>query len=193
MTVSPPRRVFAAVSGLPPRPKMIGSTFWAWVVSSRTILREVVGGLQRARRGARGDDVGGLRAAALRERDLAEAAELEVLGHRHRLRERHEHALVALEVGGGRHREAHLGRSDRAGAADRDRPALTWVWPWFSPALPVTVTRSPSSTVSALLPSKTKIASEVAGSPSPFAVLDEEAPQRRARRPRSRRRRRRVS
>ena len=41
-------------------------------------------------------------------------------------------------------------------------------WPWFSPAVPVTRTRSPRPTVFPLLPSKTKIPSEVAGSPSPL-------------------------
>ncbi len=42
-----------------------------------------------------------------------------------------------------------------------------WVCPWFSPAVPVTVTRSPTETRSWLPPLKTKMPSEVAGSPSP--------------------------
>ncbi len=47
--------------------------------------------------------------------------------------------------------------------------ALICDWPWFSPAVPVTVTTSPSLTASALLNSKTKMPSEVAGLPSPEA------------------------
>ncbi len=46
-------------------------------------------------------------------------------------------------------------------------PTLIWLWPWFSPAVPVTRTTSPTLTVLALLPSKTKMPSEVAGFPSP--------------------------
>ena len=42
-----------------------------------------------------------------------------------------------------------------------------WVWPWFSPAVPVTDTTSPRETRSWLPPLKTNIASEVAASPSP--------------------------
>src|SRR6478736_292179 len=84
-------------------------------------LAQVVGRLEGRGVGPRGDDVGRLlEAASLRERDLAEAAELEVLGDGHVLRERDEHALVALERRRAGHGEAHLGRGDRTGAADRD-------------------------------------------------------------------------
>ena len=44
---------------------------------------------------------------------------------------------------------------------------MIWVWPWYSPAVPVTRTTSPRLTVFALLPSKTKMPSDVAGLPSP--------------------------
>ena len=48
-------------------------------------------------------------------------------------------------------------------------PGVTdiWVWSWNSDTLPCTVTTSPRSTEFSLLPLNTKIASDVAGSPSP--------------------------
>ena len=52
-----------------------------------------------------------------REHDLAEAVVVEVLGDDERLREAHEHALVALGNVGGRERHRHVGRRDAAGAA----------------------------------------------------------------------------
>ena len=51
------------------------------------------------------------------------------------------------------------------------------VWSWKSLTDPWTVTTSPRSTEFSLLPLKTKIASEVAGSPSPAGVLEVEAAQ----------------
>jgi hypothetical protein len=42
-----------------------------------------------------------------------------------------------------------------------------WVWPWFSPAVPLTVTTSPTWTRFWLPPLKMKMPSEVAGSLSP--------------------------
>ena len=67
--------------------------------------------VRRLLRGGRPDD----------RTTCAEAAELEVLGDVHRLRQADEHAFVLLEGVGGRDRERDVGRRDRAGAAVGDR------------------------------------------------------------------------
>ena len=81
-------------------------------------LVEVVLRLHRDGRGTGLDDVGRLlQASPGGEQHLAEPAELEVLGDGQGLRHPHDHALVALERRGAGHRQGHVGRGDRAGAA----------------------------------------------------------------------------
>ena len=95
-------------------------------------LVEVVGRLERDRRRARARTtlVGWCRRPPTRQRHLAEAAELEVLGDDEGLRQAHEHALVALEGGGARERQGRRrSGATRAGAAGRRRwPAAGEIW-----------------------------------------------------------------
>ena len=138
-------------SGWPPRPKTIGSGFWLCSVSSMIIWFRSFCACSADGRGAGGDDV----RSAGRSRppedtdDLAEAAELEVLGDVQRLVHAHEHALVPLE---GR-RARRPAASRRSGAtvpvpqvatlasASDLRLALE-----LAPRCPVTATTSPSAT-----------------------------------------------
>jgi hypothetical protein len=99
-----------ALSGLPPRAEddRVRVLALRGVVDDEAV--EVV--LRLEGRGVRagGDDVRRLlEAATAGDDDLAEAAELEVLGDVERLGGLDEHALVLLEVVGARHRQGHRG------------------------------------------------------------------------------------
>ena len=116
VAVSPPRRVLEADSGFPPRPKRIGSGFWLWSASSTMIrCRSFCACIAAA--GAPGSTTaGGLADPPVGgQDDLAEPTELEVLGHRQRLGQAHEHALEALEERRRRDRQGHV-RRRHAGA-----------------------------------------------------------------------------
>ena len=102
---------------------------------------EVVGAWSAARRRRRARDGGRLaQPVTRRHHDLAEAAELEVLGDVERLVQADEHALVALEVVGAATGRVTSAGATVAGAARRRSPdgAEIWVWPWNSRDLPVT-------------------------------------------------------
>ena len=87
------------------RPNMIGSGFWVLKASS-TMMRLRLLAACRASAGAPGSVQGGLRQTrAGREHDLAEAAQLEVLGDVQGLRQGYQHALIALQVIAGRDRK----------------------------------------------------------------------------------------
>jgi hypothetical protein len=99
VTVSPPRSVLDALSGFPSRPEhdRVRVLGLQCVVDDDPVRR--LFSACRARAGAPGSTtlVGWASRPPGRHHHLAEPTELEVLGDREVLRERDEHALVALE------------------------------------------------------------------------------------------------
>ena len=126
----------------PPEHDRVGVLRLVAVVDDEAV--QVVGLLRRLHGGlVGGPDVGGRLAQPVTRRhdDLAEAAELEVLGDVDRLVQADEHPLVRLEIGRRGARQRHVDRSDRRlpVRTTRRRPlGVSWVWPWNSETGPVT-------------------------------------------------------
>ena len=187
--VAAPEGVARAEAAAPPRPKRIGSGFWLWSASSTMILRRSFAAWRAIAAAPGATTAVGLSRRPLGRHDhLAEAAELEVLGHGHRLRDADEHALVGLEGRRRRDREADVGRRDRARVPQStiDVTDEIWVWSWNSAALPVTRT-------SVAVADRVVVAVEhedrrpTSRGPRRRRVLEVEAAERRATDPRSRR------
>ena len=170
VAVSPPRSVFDAVSGLPPRPNRIGSGFWLCSASS-TISRLRLFAACIAIAGAPGatTEVG---CTSRSPNDITTwpkrpswkcSVTYSVCGIR-----------TSIPSKRSRYVADGTGRVTSVVATEPVPQTVTCVaetcvWSWKSDALPLTVTRSPRPTLFAS-PLKTKMPSEVAGSPSPVAA-----------------------